>query len=175
LDETRYLSAEDVVALHDDILDRMGSPFSPVLDNGKLDSAVARCRNAAHYEEADLIRQAVLLAVAISQSQAFLDGNKRAAYYAADVFLRINGQVYIGPPLEMALHLEAIAIAQGDAREARVNHFERWLRGQVVSDTPFSVASHRLAASLTGCFSRLVRGLRRGLLRISAVVRRRRP
>ncbi len=35
-----------------------------------------RPRMAAYYSEADIIYQAALLAVGISQAQAFLDGNK---------------------------------------------------------------------------------------------------
>lgn len=138
MDEIRYLSAEDVIALHDDILVRMNAPFAPLLHPDKLESAVTRCRNVAWYEGSNLIRQAVVLAVAISQSQAFLDGNKRAAFASADVFLRINGLVFQGPPLEMAYLLEAVAdVEQGIVRDARIDRFEEWLRGQVVSDSSY--------------------------------------
>jgi death on curing protein len=138
LDGIRYLSVEDVIALHDDILVRMNDPFAPLLHPDKLESAVARCHNVAWYEGADLIRQAVVLAVAISQSQAFLEGNKRAAFAAADVFLRINGLAFHGPPLDMAYRMEAIAEAdRGAARDAQIDRFEEWLRGQTVSDTSF--------------------------------------
>jgi death-on-curing protein len=82
----RYLSVEDGVALHDDILALLGDPPADLLRPDDLDSALNRCRNAAFYEGIDLVRQAVVLAVAISQAQAFLDGNKRAAFAAADVF-----------------------------------------------------------------------------------------
>jgi death-on-curing protein len=138
LDEIRYLSAEDVVALHDDILARMNELIAPLLHFEKLESAVNRCRNVAWYEGADLIRQAVILAVGISQSQAFLEGNKRAAFAAADVFLRINGLVFQGPPLEMARWLEAVAEAgRGPLREAQVDQFYEWLRKYVVADTSY--------------------------------------
>ncbi len=107
----------------------MGAPASPLKDPSGLDSALARPRNAAHFEDADLVRQAVLLAVGISQSQAFLDGNKRAAYAAADIFLRINGLVFVGRPLGMARWLERVAEAgRGADRELRVEQFEAWLR-----------------------------------------------
>ena len=138
MNETQYLTAEDVVALHDDALTRMGSPHSPLLHSDRLESAVAKPRNAAHYEEADLVRQAVVLAVGISQSQAFLDGNKRAALYAADVFLRINGLVFQGDPLGIAVQLEGVAEASGGvARESAISRLEAWLRTQVVPDDSF--------------------------------------
>ena len=49
---------------------------------------------AAYYEGADIVRQAALLGVGISQAQAFLDGNKRTAYLALNTFLRMNGLAY---------------------------------------------------------------------------------
>lgn len=144
MNETQYLSVEAVVGLHDAALDREGCPFSPLLHPEKLESAVARCRNVAHYEGADLIRQAVILAVSISQSQAFLDGNKRAAFAAADVFLRINGLVYRPASLEIALHLEAVAEANsGRDRDEAVDHFTAWLRERVVSvASPINRSAH---------------------------------
>jgi len=54
---------------------------------------------AEHYEGADVVRQAALLASGISQAQAFMDGNKRTAFLATDVFLERNGLVLTGDPL----------------------------------------------------------------------------
>jgi death-on-curing protein len=85
---------------------------------------------AAHYEQADLLRQATLLAVGISQAQAFLDGNKRTAFAACDVFLRLNGLVFSGDPVEMAKQLETIASRPDDLAEA-TTRFEHWLRERV--------------------------------------------
>jgi prophage maintenance system killer protein len=76
------LSLKDVVALHDAIMMWMGDPPCPLLHPDKLESAINRPRWAAHYEDANLARQAVLLAVGISQAQAFEQGNKRAGLQA---------------------------------------------------------------------------------------------
>lgn len=120
--------------LHDQALDWLGDPHSPLLHPDKLDSAINRSRNAAYYEGADLVRQATLLAVGISQSQAFLDGNKRAALAAADGFLRVNGLEFVGDPMEWARRLEYAAEAErGAARNAAEAELEAWLRGQVVA------------------------------------------
>ena len=116
-DETHYLSLADVVELHDGICEIMGSPPSPLIDPAKLDSALSRPRNAAYYEGADLVAQAVVLAVGISQAQAFLDGNKRAGFAAADVFLRFNGLAFSGDALEFARWLERVAEANKPARD----------------------------------------------------------
>ena len=63
-----YLSVLDVEALHVFIMDRTGDPPSPLRDRGLLEAAVMRPRMAAHYENADLIQQAALLAIGISQA-----------------------------------------------------------------------------------------------------------
>jgi prophage maintenance system killer protein len=77
--------------------------------------------------DAYLIRQETLLAVGISQNQPFVDGNKRTAIVVADVFLRINGHVYAGEPIELAKQLEAVA-ERSDSLDAATDRFENWLR-----------------------------------------------
>ena len=129
--EVRYLTLEEVIALHDEAVARCGGRAAPLVHPHKLDSALNRPRNAAGYEGADLIRQSVLLAVGISQSQAFLDGNKRAAFAAMDVFLRVNGIVYPGESLPLAKWIEAVAEADRASRDAMTDQFEDWLRAVI--------------------------------------------
>jgi death-on-curing protein len=107
-------------------MERTGVSPAPLQSEARLEAALMRAPMAAHYEEADLVQQAVLLAVGISQAQAFLDGNKRTAFAAMDVFLRLNGQRFNGDSIELARHLEAIATEQ-QQRKAAIDAFERWL------------------------------------------------
>ena len=125
-----HLSLGDVLALHVDLMTRLGYAPAPLRDEGRLESAVMRPRTAAHYEQADLVRQAALLAVGISQAQAFLDGNKRTAYQAADTFLWINGLAFVGDPPELARLLERVAERPGELDQA-TDEFEAWLRARV--------------------------------------------
>jgi death on curing protein len=125
-----YLSVTDVIAIHDDIVRRLGGDFAPLRDEGLLESAIMRPRMAAHYEDADLVRQAALLAVGISQAQAFVDGNKRTGYGATEVFLDLNGYEFVGVPIEMAKQLEEVAV-RTDSLEAATDRFEEWLRQRV--------------------------------------------
>lgn len=120
----------EVLALHEEVIERTGSSFAPLRDEGLLESAVMRPQMAAHYERADVISQAALLAVGISQAQAFVDGNKRTAFAAADVFLLLNGLQYIGDPVEFAQQLEAVA-ERRDSLEAATGRFDSWLRDRV--------------------------------------------
>ncbi len=77
------------------------------------------------------MRQSVLLAVGISQSQAFGDGNKRAAFQTAIVFLELNGLIFHGDTMELARWLIAVAETPRSDRNAAADRFEEWLRGQV--------------------------------------------
>ena len=126
----KYLSFDDVRALHVDIMDRGGYPPQPLRAPGELESAVMRARTAAEYGGADLIGQAARLVTGISRAQAYLDGNKRTALHAADVFLRINGYAFRGRPMDMAEQLEGLARA-GISPELADAEFEEWLRARV--------------------------------------------
>src|SRR5262245_32650358 len=97
-----YLGLYDVIALHEQMMREVGLPPAGLRTEGGRASAIIRPRSAATYDEADPIRQTSLLAIGISQAQAFLDGNKRTAFAAMDVFLRINGVAYAGDPIELA-------------------------------------------------------------------------
>ena len=130
--EIRYLSIAEVLALHQAMMEKFGLASAPLREEGMLESAIMRPRMAAYFTEADIIRQAALLAVGISQAQAFLDGNKRTAFAACDVFLRLNGFASAGDPIELAMQLEAVAERVGDLEEA-TGRFEEWLREQVRS------------------------------------------
>jgi death-on-curing protein len=62
-----------------------------VRDDGLLDSALARPRNLWAYEGiTSLARLAASYAFAIVRNHPFADGNKRAAFMAATVFLARN-------------------------------------------------------------------------------------
>ncbi len=128
--EIRYLSMAEVLALHQAMMEKFGVASSPLREEGLLESAIMRPRMAAYYSEADIIRQSALLAVGISQAQAFLDGNKRTAFAACDVFLRLNGLAFAGDSIELAIQLEAVAGRTGSLEEA-TDQFEDWLRKQV--------------------------------------------
>jgi death-on-curing protein len=128
----RYLSVADVMALHNEMMEGMGQHPAPLRDAGLLESAVLRPQMAAHYEDADIVRQAAVLAVGIARNQPYVDGNKRTAYIAALVFLRRNGHPLSGDYLEMAHELEAVA-ARTDSLEAATGRFEDWLRAHTGS------------------------------------------
>lgn len=126
---TVWLDLAEIVALHETIMRRMGWVPAAFRDEGGLESAVVRPQMAAHYEDADLVRQAALPAVGISQARAFLDGNKRTAYAALELFLLVNGLAITANPLLVAQRLEAAAEAAD--RQSATAAFEDGLRSHV--------------------------------------------
>src|SRR5829696_5248449 len=109
----KHLTLGRVVALHDEAMERTGSGYAPLRDAGLLESAINRPRMSEHYEGADLVRQATLLAIGISQNQPFVDGNKRTAHVALVAFLRLNDHAFVGKPLDLARQLERVAERTG--------------------------------------------------------------
>jgi len=131
--EIRHLGVVEVVALHAEIMERTGSAPMTLRDATMLESAVHRTRMASAFGgESDAVILGTLLAVGISQAQAFIEGNKRTAYIAADVFLRLNGLRYAGDPLDMSDQLTAVAERVGDRQRAEAA-FAAWLYPRVQS------------------------------------------
>lgn len=96
--EPIFLSLEDVLSLHADQLDLYGG--SPgVRDAAALDAAVETPRATfdGEYLHSDLFSMAEAYAFHIAESQAFIDGNKRAGLNAALVFLLMNGWYVLDP------------------------------------------------------------------------------
>lgn len=83
----RFLTLDEILVLHERVIDRFGG--SPgVRDLGLVESALYRPRSG-YYD--DLVAMAAALFESLLMNHAFLDGNKRVAFFAADVFLRMNG------------------------------------------------------------------------------------
>jgi death-on-curing protein len=123
----QYLHLAEVLELHADVMVRTGGEPQPPRTLDGLASALNRAATAGQYGGADLIGQAARLATGISRAQAFLDGNKRTAFYTAVTFLNLNGIRCTGNSLEGAQLLELLAdpAIGDDEADAR---FEAWLR-----------------------------------------------
>jgi len=82
-----YPSLEDLMLIHEILINRFGG--SPgIRDKGVLESALYRPQSG-YYK--DLISQAAALFESLAVNHPFVDGNKRVAFAAMDVFLRLNG------------------------------------------------------------------------------------
>ena len=83
----RFLSTDEVLALHARLIDEFGGP-PDVRDLGLVESALHRPQTG-YYE--DLAGMAAALFESLLMNHPFVDGNKRVAFFATDVFLRMNG------------------------------------------------------------------------------------
>lgn len=86
-DSVKFLSLDEAIAIHERLIDKFGGT-SGIRDKGLLESALFRPQTG-HY--ADLAQMAAALFESLITNHAFVDGNKRAAYFISDVFLRLNG------------------------------------------------------------------------------------
>jgi len=89
------LTVADVLELHAELIARYGGAAG-VRDPGALESALFRPQSG-YYE--DVIQEAAALMESLAINHPFVDGNKRIAFAAVDVFLRINGYRIQGRPL----------------------------------------------------------------------------
>ena len=86
-DRVVFLSRDEVLAIHRTLLERFGG-LAGIRDYGLLESALYRPQTG-HY--ADLAEMAAALFESLIMNHPFVDGNKRVAFFATDVFLRLNG------------------------------------------------------------------------------------
>jgi len=83
-------SREFVEALHAEQL-RLHGGASGIRDVGMLESALARPLQKEAYGEPDVFDLAAAYLFGIAKNHPFVDGNKRTALAAADLFLVFNG------------------------------------------------------------------------------------
>ncbi len=90
--KTKYISIEEVLIIHDDMISRYGGSFG-IRDMGLIESALARPK--ASFGGIDLypgiIDKAASLFHSLMFNHAFADGNKRTTLTATARFLSING------------------------------------------------------------------------------------
>ena len=63
-------------------------------DAGLLDSALNRPKHLFAYGTPDLFELAAAYALGVIKNHPFLDGNKRAGFMAAALFLEVNGVAF---------------------------------------------------------------------------------
>lgn len=82
-----YLTSVEVLALCHALIERYGGAKG-IRDMGAVEAAVFRPQ-CGYY--ADIAEEAAAMLESLLINHPFIDGNKRAAFAACDVFLRING------------------------------------------------------------------------------------
>lgn len=127
-DAVKFLSLDEVLAIHERLIKTFGGPPG-VRDKGLLESALFRPQTG-YYQ--DLAEMAAALFESLIMNHAFVDGNKRIAFFATDVFLRLNGWKFSVDPDEA----HAFLIGLLERRECRVDKLLLWVRQSVVKIAP---------------------------------------
>jgi len=94
-----------------------------IRDAALLDSALSRPLNLAIYGEPDAAALAASYGYGIARNHSFIDGNKRTALVAAELFLRMNGWQLVVSDADCVLTM--LAVAAGDITE---EEFAAWVR-----------------------------------------------
>jgi len=83
----QFISVDEAIAIHERLIERFGG--SPgIRDMGLLESALFRPQTG-YYN--DISEMAAALFESLLLNHAFVDGNKRIAFFVTDTFLRLNG------------------------------------------------------------------------------------
>lgn len=118
----RWISRRALVLLHDESLAIHGG-LSGVRDEGLLLSALARPENLAADGQPDIADCAASYGFGLAKNHPFVDGNKRAAFLAIGMFLRLNA--YRLATTQADATRAILALAAGELGESEL---AAWIR-----------------------------------------------
>lgn len=123
--EPRWLPKDLIRAVHDRQLAEHGGARG-VRDQGLLESALARPQNLFAYGETDVVALAGAYAFGIARNHPFIDGNKRTAFVACELFLAANRYALTASDEECLAMMLSLAASEIDEAE-----FAAWPRDNV--------------------------------------------
>ena len=115
-----YLTVADVLGMHSVLMQRYGGAAG-VRDPGALEAALFRPQTG-YYE--DIVAEAAALMESLAINHPFVDGNKRIAFAAADIFLRVNGWHLKRAPIQ--IYSEMMQMFESGTFD--IDHLDAWLR-----------------------------------------------
>ena len=118
-----YLEFDDAFWLHLDLMKDWNESRFGVDHRSLVESALARPKHAAIYENADIIRQDATLCFGLIKNHPWLGGNKRTASQLTLAFLELNGYV---TKYEISEMIEMVLAVESDAW--KVGEIENWMR-----------------------------------------------
>lgn len=117
-----WLSKDLLLAIHEEQLSEHGGGVG-VRKEGLLASALARPLDLAAYKKPDVSSLAAAYAFGVARNHPFVDGNKRVAAAALELFIDLNGYALTAD--DTALATTIMALAEGSLSEAAV---AGWIR-----------------------------------------------
>jgi death on curing protein len=121
----RWLSTALVHAVHDEQLAEHGGGAG-ARDANLLESALARPRQLAHYGRPDVADLAASYGFGLARNHPFVDGNKRTAFVAVELFLARNGFELTASDASCVVSM--LALSAGKLPEAE---FSDWIRQNI--------------------------------------------
>jgi death on curing protein len=118
----RWIDKRALLLLHAESLAEHGGSTG-LRDEGLLDSALARPLNLVAYGDPDFADLAASYAFGLAKNHPFVDGNKRAAFLSAGLFLALNGFRLTASQVDATQAVLALA-----GSELSEEAFARWLR-----------------------------------------------
>ena len=125
-DEAVYISYAEAVLIHIRLMQALSETRYGVDFRELIDSALARPKHAAIYENADIIRQAATLLYGLIKNHPWLGGNKRTATTLLQRFLELNGY---RKNWTIAEQIELVLAVESDTW--KTDEIEIWLRERV--------------------------------------------
>ncbi|MCI0388454.1 MAG: type II toxin-antitoxin system death-on-curing family toxin [Acidobacteria bacterium] len=122
-----YVSFADALYIHFKLMRLEGETRFGVFERSLIESALARPRQAAAYENADLARQAATLCLGLIKNHPWIGGNKRTATAIVDEFLFRNGHGINASVREI---VEMVMAVESD--RWKVDEIELWLRVRMI-------------------------------------------
>ncbi|KNZ30619.1 MAG: death-on-curing protein [Methylibium sp. NZG] len=117
-----WIDAAVIRAVHDEQLAEHGGAAG-LRDAGMLESAMARPQQLAAYGEPDLAELAAAYGFGLARNHPFVDGNKRSAFVAVELFLELNGHELIANDVDCVMTM--LKLAAGELSEP---DFAAWVR-----------------------------------------------
>lgn len=122
-----WLDREVMLAVHDEQLAEHGG-ISGVRDMSLFDSAMAKPLDVVAYGEPSAAKLAASYGYGVARNHPFLDGNKRTAFVAAELFLMLNGFRLAAADTQCVLTL--LDVASGQITEEA---FSAWIEANMAS------------------------------------------
>ena len=123
--EPVWLRRDVILAVHDEQLAEHGGAHG-LRDGGLLDSALARPQHLLSYGDPDVSELAAAYGWGIARNHPFVDGNKRTALVAAELFLVLNGYELQADDADCVVTMLSVA-----AGEVAADDFAAWIRGHI--------------------------------------------
>jgi death on curing protein len=120
-----WLDPAVMAAVHDEQLAEHGGAAG-TRDDGLLQSALARPRNLATYGDPDVADLAAAYGFGIARNHPFVDGNKRTAFVAVELFLALNEAELTAADADCVMTM--LDVAAGSIDEPT---FAAWIRAHL--------------------------------------------